>query len=660
MPVRIKKIVLTDFRAFPGPEPAAPFELDGKNLLVYGENGAGKSSLFLALRDFFSLKHRARLADYKNRFSGAPDHAPQVEVTFDDNLPPAVWKLTPAAGGGFGTGGYGAGPNGGARLVERHPASATGGSDPRVTEAALRRACLDYRALLDTNYKHGDGEINFFEITVRHLVHDFPVAVPTGVSRTVGELWDAVEHAASVKPAAPRSGGAPSAALLAVNAACVEFNQGLNQALTALQPLVGTLLSDLIGADVTVAIPAFAGVTYTPSHWRDRRLLAGKTLRMNVSFRTHALTAPQSFLNEARLSALALAIYLAGRLACTPSAPVAALKLMVLDDVLIGLDHANRLPVLDVLRKHFADWQVVLLTHDRIWFEMVRFYLGSGDAWRSVEVFEALDVERGIPSPQIRKANAKAAQAALVQARQFLTDHHLPAAANYARAAFELTLKSFCERFSVPVPFKMDQRHLSTEVLLSAVEQWWNAQAGKKAGIAGVVERVKLFRKVVLNPFSHASPPTISRSEIEGAMSAVEALLTILEPSTDLSGDPLASARALMGLASMTLAQRHAALGFLRAAFAKSLRRFCERKGVKTPVTSGDVDAQALWAAANADRASLFPGAHAAILTSITVEAPWLISQIDDAQLAAITISDLQRIENAFAPSGALPPLDSL
>ena len=43
-PMRIKTLTLTDFRAFPGPAPQR-IEFGGKNLLVYGENGAGKSSI---------------------------------------------------------------------------------------------------------------------------------------------------------------------------------------------------------------------------------------------------------------------------------------------------------------------------------------------------------------------------------------------------------------------------------------------------------------------------------------------------------------------------------------------------------------------------------------------------------------------------------------
>ena len=55
---------------------------------------------------------------------------------------------------------------------------------------------------------------------------------------------------------------------------------------------------------------------------------------------------PQTFLNEARLSALALAIYLAGRQVCADTLQADTPRLMVLDDVLIGLDQSNRLPVL--------------------------------------------------------------------------------------------------------------------------------------------------------------------------------------------------------------------------------------------------------------------------------------------------------------------------
>ena len=92
-PLRIKRLTLTDFRAFPGPAPEH-FDFDGKNLLVYGENGAGKSSIFHALQGIFSLKPDRALRDHKNVFSGQPDTNCRVTVEFMDGKPAAEWSVS--------------------------------------------------------------------------------------------------------------------------------------------------------------------------------------------------------------------------------------------------------------------------------------------------------------------------------------------------------------------------------------------------------------------------------------------------------------------------------------------------------------------------------------------------------------------------------------
>ena len=638
-PLRIKRLTLTDFRAFPGPAPAH-FDLDGKNLLVYGENGAGKSSVFHALSDFFSLKRSRNLRVYKNVFSGEPETSCAVEVEFNDGAPSAKWFMQ-AGSGAIGAAPLGSHPIGGATSArERHPATVAGGNDTRVTQTALRRAALDYRALLDTNYKQGDGAINLFDIALEKLLADFPVTVAGGTTQTIGELWRAVEQAKPAKHTQP--------ALTRVNQACANFNNGFNQALTALHPLIGTLLGDLIGADVAVAPFAFGGITYTAAYYKRDREIAGRSLTLDVSYRSHQLSVPQHFLNEARLSALALAIYLAGRLACTPTATTTALKLLVLDDVLIGLDHSNRLPVLDVLNSKFADWQIVLLTHDRVWFEMARFHLGNTGHWKSLEVFEGEDVVRGIPAPTVRAPGNKAAKASLDQARNFLANHHVPAAANYTRAAFELALKSFCERFGVPVVFKTDPRHLDTEKLLSAVEGWFKAHSAKVC-MAGVIERVKLFRKVVLNPYSHAAPPNIARAEVEGAIASVDKLLTVIE-NGGMEGNPIQATRSLIANAAPSSGDLHAALGYLRVAFSGSLHSFCERKHVDIAFRGQPADTQTLWRAVLGGQATLFPPPQNTVPAQIDAESSWLVLPITELALAAVTQADLVRLVALLAP----------
>lgn len=634
-PLRIKRLSLTDFRAFPGPAPVH-FDLDGKNLLIYGENGAGKSSIFHALRQFFSLQPDRSLESLKNLFSGEPAADCRVAVVFTNDAKPVEWT------------------------VAKHPCDFDlqtpvsdwyqyffAGSDTRVVEAALRCACLDYRALLDTNYKHGDATINLFDIALDHLLADFPVTVSGGVTRTIAHLWEMTELA---KPDQHSR-----AALEHINQACTEFNAGFRQALNALHPHIGTLLGDLIGTDVAVAPFVFNGVTYNAARLKRDRDIDGRELTLDVSFRTHKLSTPQHFLNEARLSALGLAIYFAGRLACTPTATKQALKLLVLDDVLIGLDHSNRLPVLDVLRKHFADWQIVLMTYDQVWFEMARFQLMTTKQWKYVAIFETEDVERGIPSPTVRAIGDNPAKTLLNQAGDFLQDHHIPAAANYTRAAFELVLKSFCERFGVPVPFKSEPRHVDTGALLSSVERW--LEEPRKPAIKnfcqGVIERVKLFHKVVLNPYSHASPPNIAHAEVEGAIVAVEALRALLESGRATDGDLLVTARDLLGKSSPSPQELHAALGFLRAAFHRGLCRFCERKRVRVAYRNRPPECTMLWQATLADRTRLFPAQNDTTPDLIEAERRWLIDPVKPADLDTLTQAELERLADVISPPGS-------
>jgi hypothetical protein len=640
-PLRIRRLTLTDFRAFPGPAPAR-FDLDGRSLLVYGENGTGKSSIFYALSDFFSLRRGKDLRTYKNVFSGEPETSCSVEVEFSDGAPAARWFLQSTAGA-IGTASIGSHPVGGSSpALERHPATALGGNDGRVTQAALRRASLDYRALLDTNYKQGDSAINLFDIALERLLTDFPVTIAGGTTRTVGDLWRAVEQAKPVRHT--------KTALTKVNQACTDFNHGFNQALAALHPLVGVLLGDLIGADVAVAPFSFGGITYTAAYYKRDREIAGRSLTLGVSYRSHPLSVPQHFLNEARLSALALAIYLAGRLACVPTTTTTALKLLVLDDVLIGLDHSNRLPVLDVLSARFADWQIILLTHDRVWFEMARFHLGNSGHWKCLEIFEGEDSARGIPSPTVRASGENAAKTSLAQARIFLADHHIPAAANYTRAAFELSLKSFCERFGVPVAFKTDPRHLDTEKLLSAIEAWLKSHSAKGC-MAGVIERTKLFRKVVLNPYSHSAPPNIARAEVDGAISAVDNLLEVIGMG-GMEGSPIRAAKELIVKEAPSLGDMQAALGYLRVAFFESLRAFCERKHVDIVFRNQSIDVQTLWHAVLGQQATLFLSPHNAVPTQIDAERGWLVLPITETDLAALTQADLARLVTLLVPAG--------
>ncbi|MBA3623167.1 MAG: AAA family ATPase [Methylibium sp.] len=193
-PLRIKTLTLTDFRAFPGPAPQA-IEFGGKNLLVYGENGAGKSSIFHALRAIFSgapQPQRGSLATYKNKFSAPGVGCARVDVVFGGMTESASWTL--------GLSGVhpvpDASPIQAEAAFERHPFHTMREPDRTAfRRASARAACLDYRALLDTNYKHGSGQTDLFNLAVNHLLRDYDYTPPGGQPTTIGYLWDKLDGA---------------------------------------------------------------------------------------------------------------------------------------------------------------------------------------------------------------------------------------------------------------------------------------------------------------------------------------------------------------------------------------------------------------------------------------------------------------------------------
>ena len=53
--MKIKKIEIKDYKAFYG---LNEFNVDGKNLFIYGENGSGKNSFYYAMKDLVLLEKK--------------------------------------------------------------------------------------------------------------------------------------------------------------------------------------------------------------------------------------------------------------------------------------------------------------------------------------------------------------------------------------------------------------------------------------------------------------------------------------------------------------------------------------------------------------------------------------------------------------------------
>lgn len=268
---RIKKISISGYRAFPPYRPES-FEVnlgnDGKNLLLYGENGSGKTSLFKALRELFSeTPHRLDYSDRKNIFHQENDDSVVVQLTSGT---PSEFRW---------------------ETGEEHPKETEG-----VPFRTFARSCLflDYRDLLKTNFSHPAGYPNLFFLLVENILRDLPVP-----DITLHQLYVAM-HSANPKRRTHRQMGRAQ-----FNAS--RFGQALKDCLPEIVKLGNEFLAklqpsaafDLIPKELKYAAPL--------------KSFVGQTVSLTASYNEKEIGEPQNFLNEARLTALALAIYLAVR-----------------------------------------------------------------------------------------------------------------------------------------------------------------------------------------------------------------------------------------------------------------------------------------------------------------------------------------------------------
>src|ERR1700733_11982241 len=86
-PLRLAAIRICSYRGFPNP---VEIKLTtpgghGRSLLLYGENGSGKSSVGQAVRDFLSYGKKAvEFDEYKYRYTEPPHPDRSITLVFDD------------------------------------------------------------------------------------------------------------------------------------------------------------------------------------------------------------------------------------------------------------------------------------------------------------------------------------------------------------------------------------------------------------------------------------------------------------------------------------------------------------------------------------------------------------------------------------------------
>lgn len=147
----------------------------------------------------------------------------------------------------------------------------------------------------------------------------------------------------------------------------------------------------------------------------------------------------QSFLNEAQLTRIAIGIRIG---ALRTRLQTTEFKLLVLDDMLISLDLSNRMEVVKIILNHnnkpslkfFDSFQKIILTHDKGFYNILKNYT-NGNHW---EYYKLTKDENSNEAPKLN-----ADKTHIERASKFLADGEYDAVGNELRKEVELTIKKY-------------------------------------------------------------------------------------------------------------------------------------------------------------------------------------------------------------------------
>ena len=524
---RIQSITLRNFKFFYGTEDQQPLnklELNQNNLLLYGENGSGKSSIYWALYTFMQscLKTDQEISKYfdhannqnlRNRFANPADDSGII--------------LEIASPGGIIT-----------KEISNTQLQTNLPADKTVNRIIAGSDFVTYKYLSKLYDFRNSEEINLFDWLEKEVLMfiDFEEAYTDNAgnlstSTLASDWWQFICDAPSSLPKNNRSNTPKqnSPEYIRYNQTTIpRFIELLQQFLSRIAVKGNAYLKDDFKEDFQIDFRV--GTINCEFNKRiSQRSRDGKLHRPKVPLKVifdHSLLPPNqqnvekphTFLNEARLTAIALSIRLAmldERLYDPNSA-----SLLVLDDFLLSLDMSYRDIVLDIILKRTDEYQLLMLTHDRAFYNLCKRRIENLPpetfGWEFKEMYQD-QTDTGIPCPFIPdKENY------LSLTKKYLKEFDYPACANYLRKESERILKVILPK-NLTIYFKEDEgsKPLQLDNLIGNLKTYLTQLGGDFSHF----EKLKEHKDILMNPLSHDNIDTpIYKRELLNAIEIIEKL----------------------------------------------------------------------------------------------------------------------------------------
>jgi energy-coupling factor transporter ATP-binding protein EcfA2 len=526
---KIKSITLNNFKYFYGNEAEQvqnKIELDKNNLLLYGENGSGKSSIYWALYTFLQSavkEPRSEIEKYfdpsknqnlRNRFAQVDDES-GIIVEFTDPSGGTIKELKRNTDRTF--------------SINTH-------QDTFTQKVLIGSDFINYKFLSKIYDFRNSEAINLFEMFEREILifidfeeayteHNGTLSTKTYASDWWSFICNANEHL-------PFNGNIISVGsegykryknitipkfVELIKKFLLDITQGANEYLLNefKEDFILSFDTESITCDYNKNISQRAkdGKLHKP-------IIPLKIFLSNpkLSETEREVKKPHTFLNEARLTAIALAIRFS-ILDRRPNFPESS-RILVLDDLLLSLDMSHRDKVMDII---FSDnfintYQILILTHDRAFYNICKSRLNDrfDKGWIFKEMYQS-QTESGIPCPFIPKQSSY-----LDLSKKYLKEFDYPASANYLRKEAERVLRHLLPvNLSVQDNLDSGSKPVVLDALITRFQTYFRDLGGNEIPF----QKLKEHKDLLLNPLSHdniTSP--IYRRELDNVISIIENL----------------------------------------------------------------------------------------------------------------------------------------
>ena len=482
---KIDRLVLKNFKAFRD----QTFEFGSKNVLIYGNNGSGKSSLYWALYTFLqsSGKTNAQLQAYFQHFDPTnPDTFRSLKNVFASQTDDVLVEMTYMEDDGTKT----------TKSISPTILN-TNVNVPEIKKANLASDFINYKLLQNFYNVTHKQEVNLWEVFWRDV---FPYFEENG--KGYREQMEEL-----------------SLPIRKTQAAKQQFQDNLDTLNNQVETFIGTIQDNanlflkehfFDGKDVLEVCLQYW--TKIDENWvktkdealSENRIPPNAEIRLWVKvYDTERLTwienhRPQSFLNEAQLTRIALAIRIGALLTRTQTTDF---KILCLDDLLVSMDMSNRRKVLEWLLNHndryTNKYQIFLFTHDKSFQEVIKYYiekLDNTENWKYFEMF--FDEYHDIRQPYVIDNSSDN----LSKARYYFNEYDFPACANSLRTECERVIILFLpDNLLYTVSKEGECKLKPLEKLIDELKQLFKA-FGKEFM---PLNDLYLYKDLLLNPLSH-------------------------------------------------------------------------------------------------------------------------------------------------------------